>query len=303
MNNQEEDNSYNFVINNIYLPLARQNLLRRLYRTGQTVNELENERINSLILQTLLERPHIKKIITEEAKTKIRKEKFNKEIHKEINHKCPIWQIEFEEGQEICILPCNHGFSTDAIEQWLEKEKAECPVCRYEFESKELIEKQNSQSNTNDTLQISENSQPNEDVNAEPSLMENDVNSQLHLSILELENQLLSSLLTRYTSENSNPSFPTTIQSIQSRVNLSSPVDLLIPSQRNLLQSFLSTYQMNNYNTFNAIIGHNHLQSPGNYSYQNFIHSIPMQENESISTHEENDPDLTEAIRRSLIEK
>jgi hypothetical protein len=56
-----------------------------------------------------------------------------------INTACGIWQEEFEEGEEIKILPCNHAFRTDALKKWLTEEKAECPICRFKLASKEVI--------------------------------------------------------------------------------------------------------------------------------------------------------------------
>jgi len=56
-----------------------------------------------------------------------------------INTACGIWQEEFEEGEEIKILPCNHAFRSDALKKWLTEEKAECPICRFKLASKEVV--------------------------------------------------------------------------------------------------------------------------------------------------------------------
>ena len=56
-----------------------------------------------------------------------------------INTTCGIWQEEFEKGEPIKVLPCNHAFKADAITKWLTTEKAECPMCRFKLESKEVI--------------------------------------------------------------------------------------------------------------------------------------------------------------------
>jgi hypothetical protein len=56
-----------------------------------------------------------------------------------INTACGIWQEEFEEGEEIKILPCNHAFRAGALKKWLTEEKAECPICRFKFASKEVV--------------------------------------------------------------------------------------------------------------------------------------------------------------------
>jgi hypothetical protein len=51
---------------------------------------------------------------------------------------CPIMQVPFEEGDKITILPCNHMFDSNAIRIWLKEQKAQCPVCRYQLDCKEL---------------------------------------------------------------------------------------------------------------------------------------------------------------------
>jgi hypothetical protein len=56
-----------------------------------------------------------------------------------INTTCGIWQEDFEPGEAIKILPCNHAFKAEAITTWLTTEKAECPICRFKLKSKEVI--------------------------------------------------------------------------------------------------------------------------------------------------------------------
>jgi len=56
-----------------------------------------------------------------------------------INTACGIWQEEFEAGEAIKVLPCNHAFKAEAITKWLTTEKAECPICRFKLASKEVI--------------------------------------------------------------------------------------------------------------------------------------------------------------------
>jgi SUMO ligase MMS21 Smc5/6 complex component len=56
------------------------------------------------------------------------------------NQRCPITQDEFAEGDAVLVLPCGHAFFKDAIQAWLEKESAECPVCRHALPSYEVIQ-------------------------------------------------------------------------------------------------------------------------------------------------------------------
>lgn len=54
---------------------------------------------------------------------------------------CPITQSEFAEGDVVLALPCGHAFIKDAIQTWLENERAECPVCRHALPSCEIMAK------------------------------------------------------------------------------------------------------------------------------------------------------------------
>ena len=43
---------------------------------------------------------------------------------------CPVCQCDWEMGDEVRILPCEHQFHTQCIDQWLKKHKASCPLCK-----------------------------------------------------------------------------------------------------------------------------------------------------------------------------
>ena len=45
---------------------------------------------------------------------------------------CPITLVDFEIGEQIIKLPCDHIFSLSPLEEWL-KEKNTCPICRCEL--------------------------------------------------------------------------------------------------------------------------------------------------------------------------
>jgi hypothetical protein len=61
-------------------------------------------------------------------------------LHHDAHECCPITQTEFAEGDAVLVLPCGHAFFKDAIQTWLEKESAECPVCRHALPSHEVIQ-------------------------------------------------------------------------------------------------------------------------------------------------------------------
>ena len=98
--------------------------------------------VASILARSLYDRRPVKKVITEEAQREIIDKKFTATMVEElkINDACGIWQEEFEDGEDIKILPCNHAFKADAIIQWLREEKAECPICRFSLQSKEVID-------------------------------------------------------------------------------------------------------------------------------------------------------------------
>ena len=94
-----------------------------------------------ILANSLYDRRPVKQVIDDEACVEIRDEIFHPDMVEKmkINGACGIWQTDFEEGDKIKILPCNHAFVADAIMKWLKEEKAECPICRNALKSKEII--------------------------------------------------------------------------------------------------------------------------------------------------------------------
>ena len=98
----------------------------------------------SILARSLYDRCPVKRVISEEEHGQLVEKKFTSSMVEElkINGACGIWQVDFEEGDDIMILPCNHAFNAEAITKWLKEEKAECPICRFSFKSKEVIERE-----------------------------------------------------------------------------------------------------------------------------------------------------------------
>jgi hypothetical protein len=82
--------------------------------------------------QNIYSDPVYKNLLSEEGRKSLTRVRYVKPESK--YHVCPILFVEFEEGEEITELPCNHRFNSSAIEKWLTEEKAECPVCRLGLE-------------------------------------------------------------------------------------------------------------------------------------------------------------------------
>jgi hypothetical protein len=154
------DNNYNHnhePMNSQVLPIAlRSNMLRMLHELrvplyalgalgGGARDNMEQEAVEVLARSLYDSRPvkHVIDIPDGESGEKhgIREMVYDPETaeKQKINTACGIWQEEFEAGEAIKVLPCNHAFRAEAITKWLTTEKAECPICRFKLASKEVI--------------------------------------------------------------------------------------------------------------------------------------------------------------------
>ena len=88
------------------------------------------------IMNELENKPTFKKVISDEGKKSLSVIRYKKS--EATYHACPILCTEFEEDEEITVLPCKHCFNSSAIERWLTEEKPECPVCRLELDYKKI---------------------------------------------------------------------------------------------------------------------------------------------------------------------
>jgi len=117
---------------------------RRHLQLLEAINSIVNNDIdgisnltNRVLEESLYQDPDsYKKVLSKEGKNTIKTIKYSKELYTDIC--CPITYLEFKEGQEISLLPCGHIFTPESILDWLENEKAECPICRYKLSSKEI---------------------------------------------------------------------------------------------------------------------------------------------------------------------
>ena len=90
------------------------------------------------------------------------------------NTSCPIFYVDFEPDSDVIELPCNHVFTPDGIEKWLKEEKNECPICRFELKSKEVLaeEKKFTQEDSDDEEEEDEESNE-EPLHHRPSIRNN----------------------------------------------------------------------------------------------------------------------------------
>ena len=90
-----------------------------------------------------------KKVVDLKKNNEIRYKKFS-DITNCDQSSCPISMADFEPGEIVAQLPCNHCFNKDAITRWLSEESHKCPICRYELEYKEVRINEQKTSDEND---------------------------------------------------------------------------------------------------------------------------------------------------------
>jgi hypothetical protein len=125
--------------NNLNYPraISIRDLLRTLFANYNEEDE-NNTFVESFINSTFENKAKFKKVISDSELEKLQPQKFNKINETETNIECPILCYNFEENEEIIKLPCNHNYNSDAILKWLSQESNTCPVCRHEFDYKEI---------------------------------------------------------------------------------------------------------------------------------------------------------------------
>ena len=147
---QSEDEVQNSVVppmssgETILMPLAVQGLLSLLETSRSSRMQpqtwlpegLSTRFLERLTFASLNDGNHYKQVLSENGEKTLQTTQFSSKSA--LNTECPIFCTDFEEGQTVTKLPCNHCFVPEAIERWLRDEKAECPVCREKLPSKEV---------------------------------------------------------------------------------------------------------------------------------------------------------------------
>lgn len=139
----DQDQEYNHQDQNLIL----NNNLSPFNLINNGTEFISNLDVENSIIRNLLEnsfttdKNKYKSVLNDPSGTVIKTVKFNSKTN--INSSCPIFQTDFEENQLVSILPCNHCFTPEAISKWLNEQKAECPVCREQFSSKEISDESN----------------------------------------------------------------------------------------------------------------------------------------------------------------
>jgi hypothetical protein len=88
------------------------------------------------MFQSLGDESPYKQVVSQKGLSQLKYAFFENETHE--TKICPISGDDFEEGEQIVILPCEHTFSEASIMRWITEENASCPVCRFELEAQEV---------------------------------------------------------------------------------------------------------------------------------------------------------------------
>jgi hypothetical protein len=158
-NNIIYDSSYITIatLSNIYnssdypRAVSLRNILRTLFINYYEEDD-SNTFLETFINSTFNNEKKFKKVISDSELEKLIPQKFNRTNETTTNSQCPILCYNFEENEEIIKLPCNHNYNCEAIIKWLSQESNTCPVCRFEFDYKEISinsKTQDSEQNTN----------------------------------------------------------------------------------------------------------------------------------------------------------
>ena len=142
--------------------ITLRDLLRTLY-LNYYEEDNNNTSLETFINSTFENKTKFKKVIADSELEKLKPQKFNKINETETNIQCPILYYNFEENEEIIKLPCNHNYNCEAIIKWLSQESNTCPVCRHEFDYKE-INIDNKRQDINTTTSINTDTNTNEET-------------------------------------------------------------------------------------------------------------------------------------------
>ncbi|KAL1540055.1 RING-type E3 ubiquitin transferase [Salvia divinorum] len=95
----------------------------------EVLDEIHNQSL-SLSLSTLsLPAPES---VVDAFPLKYYNKKRNEEIDSTDVRQCYICLADYEEGDKLRVLPCNHEFHTPCIDKWLKEVNRVCPVCRHD---------------------------------------------------------------------------------------------------------------------------------------------------------------------------
>lgn len=98
----------------------------------QSYNQFIDSILDSVVSQVNNVQVDVPIVIKEEALSKLECKKYNMLDNdlKNTNKKCMISLEDFNENDEVRVLPCKHVFSKNNIDDWLLNSSYKCPICR-----------------------------------------------------------------------------------------------------------------------------------------------------------------------------
>lgn len=133
-NNSVVDNSGSDTSNNAVN--STNNFFNMLMRRNNNSFNGTNS-VSNILNNTLNQENMYKKVVSDEGLNEIVFDKYSTDKYPDTKT-CVITQKDFQENDDIAILPCKHIFDKNAILYWLKNQQAKCPVCRRELKCKEV---------------------------------------------------------------------------------------------------------------------------------------------------------------------
>jgi hypothetical protein len=96
-------------------------------RTPNALNELLTQLLSGF---RLADPQDVPLPMTDDALSHLPVKKYSELTNTSMNDICSICQENYDPSVDVTILPCNHYFHRDCIEQWLRNYHHKCPVCR-----------------------------------------------------------------------------------------------------------------------------------------------------------------------------
>jgi hypothetical protein len=198
--------------------------------------DLDIDGIASILANSLYDSRPVKNVVDEKGIAQITEKIYTAQMAEElkINTVCGIWQEDFEEGEPIKILPCNHAFKAGAITRWLSEDKAECPICRFSLSSKEVICRHHGHGEHGDSMNMPEliDSSDGEGEGNEVEVQEQD-SPQVNEN--NIAARLVDSIHNRVHRQ--DPVRAVYASAHASRQSISVPINQLLQSRRNMIDN------------------------------------------------------------------
>lgn len=87
--------------------------------------------LNTILSTFRLADPHdVPLPMTSDALASLPEKRYSELTNTSMNDICSVCQENFNNDEIVKILPCNHYFHKDCIEQWLSNYHHKCPICR-----------------------------------------------------------------------------------------------------------------------------------------------------------------------------